>query len=176
MAGLAIITEACIDVKDRACVDVCPVQCIYELVRRSSVVFGIGTAAVLPVAADRGVGAGQPPVDEEVAADALHRRGFARRPHPGAWGEVRAADDGDRRNRGAQNRMEALGAARGTGDPRSWGFPRMRARRIPSGITRVPFGRLPLPLPPSAGNVGTDRPTDTTDRERLGGVPVNRYD
>ena len=27
---LAIITEACIDVKDRACVDVCPVQCIYE--------------------------------------------------------------------------------------------------------------------------------------------------
>ncbi len=31
MAGIAIITEACIDVKDRACVDVCPVQCIYEL-------------------------------------------------------------------------------------------------------------------------------------------------
>jgi Fe-S-cluster-containing hydrogenase component 2 len=31
MSGLAIITEACIDVKDRACVDVCPVQCIYEL-------------------------------------------------------------------------------------------------------------------------------------------------
>lgn len=30
MAGLAIITEACIDVKDRACVEVCPVQCIYE--------------------------------------------------------------------------------------------------------------------------------------------------
>lgn len=30
MAGLAIITEACINVKDRACVDVCPVQCIYE--------------------------------------------------------------------------------------------------------------------------------------------------
>jgi Fe-S-cluster-containing hydrogenase component 2 len=28
--GVAIITEACIDVKDRACVDVCPVQCIYE--------------------------------------------------------------------------------------------------------------------------------------------------
>src|SRR4051794_2073136 len=26
VAGLAIITEACIDVKDRACVDVCPVQ------------------------------------------------------------------------------------------------------------------------------------------------------
>lgn len=31
MAGVAIITESCIDVKDRACVDVCPVQCIYEL-------------------------------------------------------------------------------------------------------------------------------------------------
>lgn len=27
---MAIITEACIGVKDRACVDVCPVQCIYE--------------------------------------------------------------------------------------------------------------------------------------------------
>lgn len=32
MAGVAIITEACIGVKDRACVDVCPVQCIYEFV------------------------------------------------------------------------------------------------------------------------------------------------
>ena len=30
MSGIAVITEACIDVKDRACVDVCPVQCIYE--------------------------------------------------------------------------------------------------------------------------------------------------
>ena len=30
MAGLAIITEACIDVKDRACVDVCPVDCFRE--------------------------------------------------------------------------------------------------------------------------------------------------
>ena len=30
MAGVAVITEACIGVKDRACVDVCPVQCIYE--------------------------------------------------------------------------------------------------------------------------------------------------
>jgi len=30
MAGLAVITEACIETKDRACVDVCPVQCIYE--------------------------------------------------------------------------------------------------------------------------------------------------
>jgi Fe-S-cluster-containing hydrogenase component 2 len=30
MAGVAVITEACIDTKDRACVNVCPVQCIYE--------------------------------------------------------------------------------------------------------------------------------------------------
>jgi NAD-dependent dihydropyrimidine dehydrogenase PreA subunit len=25
-----VITEACIDTKDKACVDVCPVDCIYE--------------------------------------------------------------------------------------------------------------------------------------------------
>lgn len=31
MTGIAIITEACIGTKDRSCVDVCPVQCIYEL-------------------------------------------------------------------------------------------------------------------------------------------------
>lgn len=30
MTGIAIITEACIDEKDRSCVEVCPVQCIYE--------------------------------------------------------------------------------------------------------------------------------------------------
>jgi Fe-S-cluster-containing hydrogenase component 2 len=39
MAGLAIITEACIDVKDRACVDVCPVQCIYEFDPASNTLF-----------------------------------------------------------------------------------------------------------------------------------------
>jgi Fe-S-cluster-containing hydrogenase component 2 len=39
MSGLAIITEACIDVKDRACVDVCPVQCIYEFDPEKSVLF-----------------------------------------------------------------------------------------------------------------------------------------
>ena len=39
MSGLAIITEACIDVKDRACVDVCPVQCIYELDQAKGVLF-----------------------------------------------------------------------------------------------------------------------------------------
>ncbi len=32
MPGLPyVITEACLDVKDRSCVDVCPVQCIYEI-------------------------------------------------------------------------------------------------------------------------------------------------
>jgi Fe-S-cluster-containing hydrogenase component 2 len=39
MSGIAIITEACIDVKDRACVDVCPVQCIYELNPETGVLF-----------------------------------------------------------------------------------------------------------------------------------------
>jgi len=39
MPGLAIITEACIDVKDRACVDVCPVQCIYEYDPATNVLF-----------------------------------------------------------------------------------------------------------------------------------------
>jgi NAD-dependent dihydropyrimidine dehydrogenase PreA subunit len=37
--GIAIITEACIDVKDRACVDVCPVQCIYEFDADTDVLF-----------------------------------------------------------------------------------------------------------------------------------------
>ncbi len=39
MSGIAIITEACIGVKDRACVDVCPVQCIYEFDSGSNVLF-----------------------------------------------------------------------------------------------------------------------------------------
>jgi NAD-dependent dihydropyrimidine dehydrogenase PreA subunit len=39
MSGIAIITEACIDVKDRACVDVCPVQCIYEFDSTKNVLF-----------------------------------------------------------------------------------------------------------------------------------------
>lgn len=39
MSGIAIITEACIDVKDRACVDVCPVQCIYEFDPNNNVLF-----------------------------------------------------------------------------------------------------------------------------------------
>ena len=39
MAGIAIITEACIDVKDRACVDVCPVQCIYEFDTAKNLLF-----------------------------------------------------------------------------------------------------------------------------------------
>jgi Fe-S-cluster-containing hydrogenase component 2 len=39
MAGIAVITEACIEVKDRACVDVCPVQCIYEYDPQKNVLF-----------------------------------------------------------------------------------------------------------------------------------------
>lgn len=39
MTGVAIITEACIDVRDRACVDVCPVQCIYEYDASKGVLF-----------------------------------------------------------------------------------------------------------------------------------------
>lgn len=39
MSGLAIITEACIDTKDRACVDVCPVQCIYEFNPQTNTLF-----------------------------------------------------------------------------------------------------------------------------------------
>ena len=39
MSSVAIITEACIDVKDRACVDVCPVQCIYEFDSAKGVLF-----------------------------------------------------------------------------------------------------------------------------------------
>lgn len=39
MSGIAIITEACIGTKDRACVDVCPVQCIYEFDPANNVLF-----------------------------------------------------------------------------------------------------------------------------------------
>jgi len=37
--SIAIITEACIDVKDRACVDVGPLQCIYEFDAENNVLF-----------------------------------------------------------------------------------------------------------------------------------------
>jgi ferredoxin len=61
MAGLAVITEACIAVKDRACVDVCPVQCIYE--------FDAGTNRLV---SEQAAGSGviensHVPVDEVVA-------------------------------------------------------------------------------------------------------------
>jgi len=39
VSGIEIITEACIDVKDRACVDVGPVQCIYEFDPANNVLF-----------------------------------------------------------------------------------------------------------------------------------------
>ena len=39
MPGVAVITEACIDVKDRVCVDVCPLQCIYEFDPQKNILF-----------------------------------------------------------------------------------------------------------------------------------------
>ena len=60
MAGLAIITEACIDVKDRACVDVCPVQCIYEFDPAKNVLFS-------EVQAGQGVENTHQPKPDEVA-------------------------------------------------------------------------------------------------------------
>jgi Fe-S-cluster-containing hydrogenase component 2 len=39
VSGIAVITEACIDTKDRACVDVCPVQCIYEYDPKTNTLF-----------------------------------------------------------------------------------------------------------------------------------------
>ena len=63
----------------------------YSAVERSGVV-AVATAAVLPVAAHRGLGAGQPPVLKKVATDALHRRGLSRHPHPDAGFEVGSAD------------------------------------------------------------------------------------
>jgi Fe-S-cluster-containing hydrogenase component 2 len=39
MSGIAIITESCIGTKDRACVDVCPVQCIYEFDAATNMLF-----------------------------------------------------------------------------------------------------------------------------------------
>ena len=39
MSGVAIITESCIGEKDRACVNECPVQCIYEYDPVNNVLF-----------------------------------------------------------------------------------------------------------------------------------------
>jgi Fe-S-cluster-containing hydrogenase component 2 len=61
MAGIAVITEACIDVKDRACVDVCPVQCIYEL-------DAAGGTLVSEDVAGSGVVENSHPADPEAAA------------------------------------------------------------------------------------------------------------
>ena len=79
MAGLAIITEACIDVKDRACVDVCPVQCIYEFDPQQNVLFsedeaGSGTIENHPrpgSRCDRSL-RGQHPVREPRGMHVLH--------------------------------------------------------------------------------------------------------
>src|SRR4051794_36272503 len=46
-----------------------------------TVIDGVGRPPMLPVATDDDLGLRQPPLLEEVAADALHRRRFARRPH-----------------------------------------------------------------------------------------------
>ena len=58
MPGVAIITESCIDTKDRACVDVCPVQCIYEFDAANNVLL---PARCLPGGGDllRGASAGR---------------------------------------------------------------------------------------------------------------------
>ncbi|MDQ3738430.1 MAG: 4Fe-4S binding protein [Actinomycetota bacterium] len=40
MAEPYVITSTCIDTKDKACVDVCPVQCIYELDEGQGVLTG----------------------------------------------------------------------------------------------------------------------------------------
>jgi ferredoxin-like protein FixX len=39
MSGIRHHHRACIDVKDRACVDVCPVQCIYPFDPKNNVLF-----------------------------------------------------------------------------------------------------------------------------------------
>lgn len=39
MSGVAIITESCIGTKDRACVESCPVQCIYEFNPETNMLF-----------------------------------------------------------------------------------------------------------------------------------------
>ena len=58
MAGLAIITEACVDTKDRACVDVCPVQCIYEFNPSTNLLFSEDEAGSGEIATvDQGRGA-----------------------------------------------------------------------------------------------------------------------
>lgn len=42
MSSPFVITEACIDTKDKGCVDVCPVDCIYEYDSEKNVLFSPG--------------------------------------------------------------------------------------------------------------------------------------
>ena len=48
VSGIAIITESCIGTKDRACVDACPVQCIYEFDPEKNVLSVSYTHLTLP--------------------------------------------------------------------------------------------------------------------------------
>jgi NAD-dependent dihydropyrimidine dehydrogenase PreA subunit len=81
MSGIAIITEACIDVKDRACVDVCPVQCIYEFDPENNALFS-------EVESGSGVTAGAEHDDladtalESREGRTIEERGAARHPLP----------------------------------------------------------------------------------------------
>jgi len=61
-----------------------------------SFVVEVGTPAMVPVAAHRGMGAGQAPVRRDVAADALHRRSFTGRPDPRFRVEVRVGNGHDK--------------------------------------------------------------------------------
>src|SRR5579859_2921652 len=73
---------------------------------RSGVVVGVTAPAVLPVAADRGLGAGQPSFIEEVAADALHRGGLPGHPHACARGQLDAAHRRDKRVARRRTRLQ----------------------------------------------------------------------
>ncbi len=57
----------------------------------------VARAPVLPIAAHGRPGAGEPEVVEEVAADALHGRGFTRDPDAGAGWDVGCANCGNER-------------------------------------------------------------------------------
>ena len=73
MAGPPIITEACVDTKERAYVDVCPVQCIYG--------FNPSTNQLLS--------------DTEAGSAAWSRPILGRAPFDGAWPRRHSASCGD---------------------------------------------------------------------------------
>ena len=67
-----VIVEACIGVKDRACVDVCPVDCIYE---------GEDQLYIHP---DECIDCGA--CEPECPVTAIFRRSSDRKRRPGSWG------------------------------------------------------------------------------------------